>query len=88
MLKPSADELSHALRAATYMRERTQDKHHVAKSLLYLHERNKKLEAVLTAVERFLRFGQGSTEHATLVRAINAANRSEERDSAALTPHY
>ena len=88
MLKPSADELKHALQAAEYMREHTPDKHHVAKSLLYLHQRNKKLEAVLTAVERFLHFGQGSTEHATLVRAIKAANRSEERDSAALDSHF
>ena len=83
MIKPTKEELKHALEAAEYMREQGMDKHHVAKSLLYMTERNKMLEKVLGAAELYLHFGQGSTEHATLVRAVNAARRTEERNEAA-----
>ncbi len=77
MLKPTKEELAHALKAAEYMREHDLDRHHIAKTLLYLIERNEKLEKVMSRAELFLHFGQGATEHAELTRAISRAKRAE-----------
>ncbi len=87
MLKPAKNELLHALQAAEQMREHDLDKHHIAKALLYFAERNRKLEKVLASAELYLHFGQGSAEHATLVRAIKAARTAEEHSRAALSTH-
>ncbi len=87
MLKPAKNELLHALQAAEHMREHDLDKHHLAKTLLYFAERNRKLEKVLASAELYLHFGQGSAEHATLVRAIKSARNVEKSSRAALATY-
>ena len=79
MLKPSKQELEHALAAAEYLRARNNDAHDIAKSLLYLDERNRYLEKVFEAAELYLRFGQGPTEHARLLRAIETAKAAHKQ---------
>ncbi len=78
MLKPDSKEMARALEVAEYMREHDLDRHHIAKALLYLVERNAKLEKVMSSAEVFLHFGQGVSEHSTLLRAISSAKRMED----------
>ncbi|HGX92402.1 MAG TPA: hypothetical protein ENK35_03715 [Candidatus Tenderia sp.] len=87
MLKPAKNEMLHALQAAEHLREHNLDKHHIAKALLYFAERNRMLEKVLSSAELYLHFGQGSAEHASLVRAIKSARNAEKHSRAALSAH-
>ena len=77
MLNPNKNELSRALDAAKYMCEHDVDHHCIAKTLLFLAERNEKLETVMSAAEGYLRFGRGAAEHAELARAVALAKRSD-----------
>jgi len=81
MLKPTKDEVQHALKAAEYMREHDMDKHNLAHSLLYFEERTRHLEKVLHAAELYVHFGQGSGDHAALVKAINKAKQLETHNT-------
>ncbi len=87
MLKPAREKIAHAIEAARYMREHDIDNHHLAKTLLYLEERNRLLEQVLGCAEHYLHSGQGAREHARLVRAIEKARAAERHAEALATDH-
>lgn len=78
-MKPSADELNEALAEAERLRAGGADAHHLAKTVLYQHERLHHLEEVRRLAERLMNFGQDEHDHALLVRALDAARRAEER---------
>jgi hypothetical protein len=78
-MKPTADELQQALAEAERLREADADVHHLAKTILYQHERLQHLEAVRRLAERLINFGQDEHEHALLVKALDAARHAEER---------
>jgi hypothetical protein len=80
MRKPTNDELRVALDEAERLREQDADHRHIARSLLYLDQRVRLLDAVFDAARNYLQFGQGEHEHAVLVNAIAAARRGELRD--------
>jgi hypothetical protein len=81
MGKPTEAELKIALEEAARMREHDQDPHHIAKALLNIHYRNRYLEKVLRAAERYLHSGQGASAHTQLVRSINEYNAIDLRTS-------
>ena len=70
MIKPSEEALEKALAAAQRMRANDVDPHHLAQAVLYLHERNQRLEEVLKYTERFIRFGMAEPELAQLRRLV------------------
>jgi hypothetical protein len=80
MRKPTDEELHLALAEAGRLRERDVDSHHLARSLQYLDQRVRLLEAVFDAAKNYLQFGQGEHEHTVLVNAIAAARRAELQD--------
>lgn len=80
-MKPTAEELKQALDEAERLRESDADPHHLAKTLLYQHERLQHLEAVRRLAERLVNFGQDEHEHALLIKALDAARHAEERAS-------
>jgi DNA repair protein RadC len=77
---PTEQEVKSALEEAGRMRERGADPHHLAKVLLNQHQRLTRLEKVLHTAEWYMHSGHGSTEHARLLRAIEAA-KTAERDA-------
>ncbi|MCF6282322.1 MAG: hypothetical protein L3J28_08955 [Candidatus Polarisedimenticolaceae bacterium] len=77
MVKPTAAALAQAVEAAELMRERTDDETGVAHSLLYLFQRNRRLEEVVALVDRYLNFGTPKDEHAQLVLMLEALHQSD-----------
>ncbi|MEE9357806.1 hypothetical protein [Candidatus Vondammii sp. HM_W22] len=55
------------------------DSHHLADSLLYLHQRDQLLEKLLKRVELFIQFGLPEDEHARPVRLLDEIRRKETR---------
>ena len=55
-----------------------QDVQHLAKTLLYQHERLRHLEEVHLHAVRLVTFGLDEHEHALLLKALDAAKRAEE----------
>lgn len=80
MGKPSEDEFKRALAKAAEMRERGDDSDFVAKSLLSLNYRYELWQQVIGAVKLYLHSGNGATEHAHLVKAIEKAEQAESGD--------
>ena len=80
-MKPTETELEIAIIAAEQMRDLGKDKHHIAKSLLYLYKRLQTVERIHKAAERYIHFGQEEPQHAELVMAIEAARRAEEKEA-------
>lgn len=78
-MKPSADELKQALAEAERLRAINADQHHLAKAMLYQHERLQHLEEVRRLAERLMNFGQDEHDHALLVKALGAARHAEEQ---------
>ena len=76
-MKPTREELHAALAEAEQVRERGEDPHFLAKSLLYLYQRNEDLERILTHLERYLEFGLPVEEHTRLEKLIEAAKLRE-----------
>jgi hypothetical protein len=76
-MKPTPAELNQALAEAERLRDMGQDAQHLAKTLLYQHERLRHLEEIYVHAERLVRFGLDEHEHALLVRALDAAKRAE-----------
>ena len=76
-MKPSKQELHAALAEAEQIRERGEDPHFLAKSLLYLYQRNEDLEKILVHMERYLEFGLPVDEHTRLEKLIEAAKLRE-----------
>lgn len=81
MGKPTEDELEQAIREAAHMREQGDDPHHIAKVLLNMNYRFKRLEHVLAAVEHYLHSGHAEQEHRRLIRAVEAAREAEHRSA-------
>lgn len=77
MGKPTETELQQAVAAAIKMRETGADPDFVAKSLLNLNYRVKKLERVMTATRRYLHAGQSTSDHLHLIQALQAAEKAE-----------
>lgn len=76
MKKPfTPEQIANAVKAAELIRE-GKDELSIGHYLLYLHERNKHLETVYEHVYHYLHSGQAAREHAMLLRAIEAAERS------------
>ncbi len=80
-MKPNSDQLKAALEAAERLRESGDDPDFLAKSLLYLYQRNEDLEKVLEHVERYLQFGLPTEEHAQLELLLEAAKIRELRST-------
>ena len=70
---PTEEELQTALQEAASMREKGEDPHHIAKTLLNHNHRIDLFEKAIHAAELYLRSGNASQEHTKLVRAIEAA---------------
>ena len=68
--KPSKTVYSEALNHAELIRESDNDPHSLAHTILYLAERNTKLEAITAAAEAYIRFGQDPQLHTNLVLAL------------------
>lgn len=68
--KPSNAIYIEALNYAELLRESENDPHSMAHMILYLAERNRKLETVTEAANAYVRFGQDSQLHAKLVIAL------------------
>lgn len=79
MSKPTEQELQTALELAKQMREQGKDPSFLAKCLLNQHYRIGYLEAVLLAVERYLRSGMAEAEHQRLLKSVEKARQAEER---------
>ena len=77
-LKPTADQMAVALRAAEVMYVEGHDSSNVGKALLYLDQRRAYLEKVLALADRYLVAGQDEHIHALLLKAVLAAKRAEE----------
>lgn len=78
-MKPDKNELKTALDEAKRMREADEDSLFLAKSLIYLQQRNSDLEKVFEHLEKYLRFGLPVEEHSVLVRLV-AEIRDREED--------
>jgi len=76
MGKPTKEEYETALTHAAQLREQDEDEYHMAKSLLNLDYRIKYLEEVLAKADLFLHSGEGTHEHAELVKAIKRAREA------------
>jgi len=70
MGKPTPEELQTALTEAGHMREKGEDPHFLAKSILNMNFRIKFLEKVYHSAALYLHSGQGATEHTRLLQAI------------------
>lgn len=68
--KPCDTVYSDALNNAELVRESDNDPHALGHTILYLAERNDKLEAIATAAEAYIRFGQDPQLHTNLVKAL------------------
>lgn len=77
-MKPTPEELRQALAEAERLRDTGEDPQHLAKTLLYQHERLRHLEEVYLHAERLMQFGLDEREHALLVKALDAAKRAEQ----------
>lgn len=71
-LKPGEAVYQRALEHAELLRETDNDPSKLAHVLLYLAERNEKLQAITDAAEEYIRFGQDQHLHAQLLKAIEA----------------
>jgi hypothetical protein len=78
-VKPSDEELKAALEEAERIRESGDDPGYLAKSLLYLHQRNEDLEKILEHAERYIQFGLPVEEHTRLKLLLEEAKTRELR---------
>ena len=89
MGKPTIEELETALKYAARLREQGEDEFYIGKSLLNLNYRIKYLEVVLNKANLYLHSGEGSIEHAELVKAIEQAEKASltaDSDSKGVQP--
>lgn len=75
--KPDKPTFSTAINNAELLRETGNDHHHIGHALLYLEERNRKLEAIALAAEAYTRFGEDTQLHSNLVNALKAFEEYE-----------
>ena len=82
MGKPTDVQLKQALSTAIDMRERQQDPHFIAKTLLNSQYRLEQMAQVLKMTEHYLKSGQDEQLHARLVKAIDHYHQLEDRTAA------
>jgi len=80
-MKPSTEELATALAEAQRMREHGEDNLHLAKALLNLNYRQRYYDALLHAVECYVRSGQAEHEHTLLLKSIEKVRQIDERSA-------
>ena len=80
-MKPSSEQMQHALEVAESMRERDDDPEYLSRTLLYMQHRLEVLERVCDVANEYMRFGQDEREHAKLLQALKAAREVEYRES-------
>ena len=68
--KPSTTIYTEALNYAELLRESDNDPHSMAHMILYLAERNSKLEDIAQSAKEYIHFGQDQQLHANLVKAL------------------
>ena len=78
MKKPTDEEMETAMNTAERMRDLGVDPHRMAHCLLYLQQRNGRLEEVLRRTERYVRFGLAEQELAQLRRLIQQLREEQE----------
>lgn len=76
-IKPSREQMAHALSAAQTLRAQGGDPDFVGHALLYCDYRMEILEKVRRAAERYLHSGMAEHEHSDLVRALAAARKAD-----------
>lgn len=80
-MKPTDQAFNQALEVAEMMRERSDDSSHIAHCLLYLHQRNKRLEEIVALVNRYLKFGQPEDEHARLILLLEQLEEIDQHEA-------
>ncbi len=70
IIKPNKSTYTNALQYAELLRDVDNDQHHIAHTILYLAERNQKLEAVVKAAQAYIKFGQDPQLHTDLVKQL------------------
>jgi len=78
-LKPCPGAMENAMHAAREQALAQQDPNGIAQALLYLHQRVTSLEELRRVVRRYLTAGQDEILHAMMVKALERAERLEER---------
>jgi hypothetical protein len=68
--RPDKATYTNALQHAELLREVGNDQHHLAHTILYLAERNQKLEAIVKAAQAYIQFGQEPQLHTNLVKEL------------------
>lgn len=68
--KPNKSTYTNALQYAELLRDVDNDQHHIGHTILYLAERNQKLEAVVKAAQAYIKFGQDPQLHTDLVKQL------------------
>jgi hypothetical protein len=80
-MKPSSEQMKHALEVAEGMRDRDDDPDSLSRTLLYLQHRTEVLEQVHNAANEYMHFGQEERQHARLLRALESVRDFEIRES-------
>ena len=77
-MKPDENEFQIALDEAERIRDADEDSSHIAKCLIYLHQRNGDLEEVFEHLEKYLKFGLPVEEHSALILLVDGIREREE----------
>ena len=77
----SLEELKNVLNKAQELRDSNQDPDLIASTLLSFERRYRAAEHVVEAAKVYLHSGEGGTEHARLLKAIEAFEKSEKDES-------
>lgn len=80
--KPENTIYKEALNYAEQLREQDKDPHALAHTMLYLAERNHKLDEIAKCAAAYIRFGQDQQLHRDLVKALD---KFEDYDAEAET---
>ena len=80
-MKPSTEQMQHALEVAASMRDSDDDPDYLSRALLYLQHRIEVLEQVHSAANEYMHFGQEERQHARLQRALESVRDFEIRES-------
>ena len=86
--KPTKAIYDKALQSAELIREADNDPDSLAHTILYLAERNSKLEDIAQAAEAYIRFGQDQQLHANLVKALEKFENYEVEAEAIEDPRF
>ena len=79
--KPEQQQIDKVARLAQALYEQGKDKYGIAQVLLYLLERNKKLEDLRDKAEYYVRFGMGESELTALRRALDKMREEDVVDA-------